>query len=263
VSLVKDGRWVAALGAHSVTQRAWSMSDISLFQETVERTWKAVVRTRTEEAVRASLAEKDALLRSMHHRVKNNLQLITSLINLQASPIEDKRVLALFDATRSRIFSIATVHETLHRSQGYTHLQIAAYIGQLVPELMRFHYIDERIQVKVDADVDTLELDRAVPFGLLLNELVSNACKHAFPGERRGQVTIRCGRDNRCYLLIVSDNGVGLPPDLDYQHPGSMGLRLVHMLAQQLGGNVVVAPGTGTRIEVRFPAVTARQGGNV
>lgn len=194
-----------------------------------------------------------ALLRKMSHRMKNNLQLILSLISLQTSQVEDKRVLALFEATRNRVHAIATVHDMIDKFNG-ADIDIAAYAQQLAPELIRQYNCGQRIQVRVEGNAASLELERAVPFGLLLNELVSNACAHAFPGGAPGELSVRMEMKDDFNVVTVSDNGIGLAPALDYHRPASLGLRLVQMFAQQLRGEVSVLPGTGASIRLRYPA---------
>ncbi len=210
-------------------------------------------RRQAENAIRASLAEKEELLAEVHHRVKNNLQVIISLINLQAANVEDTRVLALFDEARNRVYSIATIHESIYRSATFAGLNLANYARQLVPDLVRFYGAQERIEVSVDGDGVMLELERAVPYGLLLNELVSNVCKHAFPNGRRGELRVRVNQEDDHISLEVADTGVGLPPGFDNRRSGSLGLQLVHSLARQLRATVEFVPGHGTRVAARIP----------
>ncbi len=210
-------------------------------------------RQRAEEAIRASLLEKEQLLREVHHRVKNNLQVITSLINLQAQDIEDERVLGLFDETRNRVYSIAAIHELIYRSASFAAIHLSDYARQLVPNLVRFYDLYNRVTVDIVGDGATLELERAVPFGLLLSELVSNACKHAFPGQVAGSISVDVRAADGYATVEVADTGVGLPANFDYRQASSLGLQLVHNLAIQLRASVSVSPGPGTRVIVRIP----------
>lgn len=246
VGMVKDGLWIGVLGVQSAAARFWNPFEIDLLQETAKRTLLAVDRAMT-------LAKKEALLQEVHHRFKNNLQLITSLINLQANRVEDRRLLALLDETRNRVYSIATVYETLHRSPDQTSFDVTAYAKLIAPALMRACDAGERVRLAIEGEPVILDLRRAVPFGLLLHELVSNVCKHAFPDGRRGEVSIRLKREDHMNVLAVIDNGIGIPPGLDFHQASSLGLRLVHLLAQQLGGDVTLAAGAGIDIRVRFP----------
>jgi PAS domain S-box-containing protein len=207
-----------------------------------------------EEALRDSLAEREALLNELHHRVKNNLQVVTSLLEMQADQVDDSRAFELFNEARNRVVSIASIHELLYRSGAFSKVEIAVYARQLARHLVSFYRIDHRIQVAIEGDGVHMELERAVPYGLLLNELVSNVCKHAFPGERTGQLTIRLAQADGMVRMRVTDTGVGLPKGLDYRNSETLGLQLVHTLAEQLGGSVQFSSqGSGTSVEISVP----------
>jgi PAS domain S-box-containing protein len=210
-------------------------------------------RAQAEASVRGSLAEKEELLKEVHHRVKNNLQVITSLLNMQARQIEKPEVLVHFEEARNRVFSIASIHELLYRSVSFSCIDVAAYARQLAPDLVRFYNAQDRIRVSIMGDGVTLELERAVPYGLLLNELISNACKHAFPGTRTGNIMLSLGREDGNIELTVSDDGQGLPHGFDYRRASSLGLKLVRSLARQLRGSAEMQSGEGTTVRVRFP----------
>jgi PAS domain S-box-containing protein len=210
-------------------------------------------RRKSDEMIRKSLAEKEALLREVHHRVKNNLQVITSLLNLQAQQLESKAVLTLFEETRNRVQSIASIHELLYRSEHVAAIDIIAYARQLAPDLVRFYGLEHRIEVEVAGGNVTLDLERAVPYGLLLNELVTNACKHAFPPSQKGRIRLLFRRDADQIELTVSDDGKGLPANFDFRRSDSLGLKLVRGLTRQLRGTVECVPGNETSVRVRFP----------
>lgn len=210
-------------------------------------------RAQAEAKIQASLAEKEELLKEVHHRVKNNLQVITSLLNMQARQIENPEVLSQFAEARNRVFSIAAIHELLYRSVSFSCIDLAAYARQLAPDLVRFYNAQSRIQVSVTGDGVALELERAVPYGLLLNELISNACKHAFPGTQTGNIIVSFERDDGYIELTVSDDGQGLPRGFDYDRASSLGLKLVRSLARQLRGSSELQSGGGTTVRVRFP----------
>jgi PAS domain S-box-containing protein len=211
-------------------------------------------REEAEQTIRRSLAEKDELLKEVHHRVKNNLQVIISLLNLQARQIKEERVLTLFEETRNRVQSIAAIHELLYRAESFASIQLPAYARQLVPGLVRFYGLERQVQVELLGDGATLELERAVPFGILLNELVSNACKHAFSARSEGAITVSIWPKNGHIELTVADNGTGLPENFDYRHASSLGLKLVHGLVHQLRGKLHFRSEAGTTIWVQFPA---------
>ena len=211
-------------------------------------------RAQAEAKIRQSLAEKEELLKEVHHRVKNNLQVIISLLNLQAGQIEEKRILPLFEETRNRVRSIASIHELLYRSASFANIDLAGYARQLVPDLVRFYGLEQRVAVEIAGNDTTIELERAVPYGMLLNELVSNACKHAFPPPNKGKITIAIGQSGNFIELIVCDTGRGLPAGFDYLRASSLGLKLVHGLVRQLRARLDIQSEAGTTVRVRFPA---------
>lgn len=211
-------------------------------------------RERAEAFTRHSLAEKEELLKEVHHRVKNNLQVIISLLNMQAFQIRDERVLALFQETRNRVLAISSIHELLYRAESFAQIKLSDYARQLVSGLVRFYGLEQRVRVEIVGDDITLELERAVPYGMLLNELVSNACKHAFPSPQTGTLAIGIEREGDDIVLTATDTGPGLPDGFDYQKASSLGLKLVHGLVRQLRGTIEIASRPGTRVAVRFPA---------
>ncbi len=210
-------------------------------------------RQRTAEALRVSLAEKEELLKEVHHRVKNNLQVIVSLITMQALQVEDEKVQSLFEEMRNRVLAISSIHELLYRAKSFANIMIADYARQLAPGLVRFYDLEERVSLEISGDTTTLELERAVPFGMLLNELVSNACKHAFPAPR-GVIKTSVWSSGPLVQLVVADIGQGLPERLNYHQLSSIGLTLVHALVRQLRGTIEVRSVGGTTVTVQFPA---------
>ena len=209
----------------------------------------------------ASLEEKEVLLQEVHHRVKNNLQLICSLLNLQASRIDDPAVAELFVDSRNRVRSMALVHENLYRAGNFARVPMAAHIRKLCEQLARAYGAsgaDEgRVTLNCEVEDIHLGLNRAVSCGLIVNELVSNALKHAFPGDRRGQVrvTLQTTPEGRC-ALGVSDDGVGLPGNIELATADSLGLQLVDDLSAQLHGEVEALRGIGTAFVITFDAET-------
>lgn len=202
----------------------------------------------------AALGEKEALLKEVHHRVKNNLQLITSLLNLQAARIADPAVAELFADSRNRVRSMALVHENLYRAGNLSRIPMARHIHSLCMHLNgAYGSLAQNVQLSVKVDDLHLEMDRAVPCGLIVNELVSNALKHAFPEGRTGSIGVELRPDGEGRMILaVSDDGVGLPLELDIARSDSLGLRLVGDLAEQLHGSVVVARNGGTTVSVTF-----------
>jgi PAS domain S-box-containing protein len=212
-------------------------------------------RKRGEESVRASLREKEVLLKEVHHRVKNNLQLISSLLALQAGQLKDRAAAEAFTESQNRVRSMALVHENLYRSGDLASIRLAGHLESLCAHLFRSYNVDsDRITLDLRVAETTLDLDRSIRLGLLVNELVSNALKHAFPAGRTGRVLVQLDRPRAgWYTLVVSDNGVGLPSHLVPGHSDSLGLQLVADLTEQLGGTPALDREGGTRFSIRFP----------
>jgi two-component sensor histidine kinase len=211
----------------------------------------------TEEALRRSLDEKVALLNEVHHRVKNNLQIVASLLSLQASRTPNPEALDVLRDTHNRVRSMALLHEVLYRSGDLARINFAVYARDLCAQLLPA-YGSAASQVKVDIRIQDvgLPLEQSVPCGLIINELVSNAVKHGFPEGRAGSVLLELVPTGEGMLtLTVSDEGVGLPDDLDRASTGSLGLRLVSRLVAQLKGSLTVESGAGrgTRFRVDIP----------
>jgi len=213
-------------------------------------------RKRAEEQINTSLREKEVLLKEIHHRVKNNLQVISSLLSLQAKQITDKDAQVAFEESRRRIRTMAIVHEELYRSRNIADINLAEQLARLTDELMR-SLGREGVHAVVDAEPVFLQIDKAIPCGLIVNELVTNAYKHAFPGQRSGTVTVRLRRKDETMLeLSVHDDGVGFPPDKDFRNVPSMGMVLVNALTQQLSGTLTLDEKGGTSFIIQFPHST-------
>jgi PAS domain S-box-containing protein len=213
-------------------------------------------RKRAQAQFAAALREKTVLLNEVHHRVKNNLQVITSLLNLQAARARDPAVQSLIAESRARVQAMTLIHQLLFERHDWSSVHLAAYLHRL-GDLLASTYGGSRIAIEVEADEVDLDVQRAVPCGLLVNELVTNAFKHAFPGERRGRIRIELRRiEDDGAILRVSDDGIGLPPDLDIAHASSLGMQLVPLLAEQLGATLQIERGPGARFELRFPITT-------
>ncbi|WP_052374373.1 sensor histidine kinase [Methanobacterium sp. SMA-27] len=205
-----------------------------------------------EDKIKASLNEKDILLRELHHRVKNNLQIILSLINLQSNGIKNKEDLEIFRESQSRVKSLAIIHEKLYRSEDFANINFEEYIESLVNYLLSYYSADS-IEVIIDVKKDIiLNMDTAVPCGLIINELVTNAIKHAFNESKSGQIKITLKSDNGCFTLIVSDNGEGIPPEVDLDNPQKLGLQLVKSLTDQLEGKIEYNGSKNTEFKIQF-----------
>jgi len=206
------------------------------------------------EDLRRRLQEKDALLGEIHHRVKNNLQVVSSLLNLQANQLQDPAARGMFEATQSRIRSMALVHEQLYKSGNFAGIDFATYLRVLAADLLNSYRSNaDWVHVRVTADPTRLDLEIAIPCGMIVNELVTNSLKHAFPDRAEGEIRIgfRVGEDQ--YSLSVDDDGVALPPGLLARGSDSMGLRLVKLLAGQLGGELHAGAEGQPKFTLTFP----------
>jgi two-component sensor histidine kinase/integral membrane sensor domain MASE1 len=223
-----------------------------------ERARKEQQLREAAETLRASLREKETLLKEVHHRVKNNLAVIAELLSLQASRAEHSDARPHLLESRDRVWSLAAVHEMLYRSKDLSRIDLPGYVRQLCQHLLDSYLTDPgRVRVETSVAPVTLDLEQAVPFGLLLNELVSNALKHGFPGGAAGRVRVELARapsaDGPLATLVVRDDGVGLPPDLDARRARSLGLRLIDSLSRQLHGTPEIRGEGGTQFCLRFP----------
>jgi PAS domain S-box-containing protein len=210
-------------------------------------------RRQKEQRIRAALKEKDLLLSEIHHRVKNNLQIIHSLLDLQSLQIDDPAVTEMLRASQNRVRSMSMIHQTLYQSKDFARVSFASFLDTLLPALVSSYSVTAaHIDLSVEASEVHLPISAAIPCGLILNELISNALKHAFPNGRAGsiRVELRQQPDDQI-VLIVSDNGIGIP--LSDTPSGSLGLELVNLLAEQLSGSLTIHRANPTRFELRFP----------
>jgi two-component sensor histidine kinase/CheY-like chemotaxis protein len=219
----------------------------------------AKARKQTEQKLKTSLREKELLLQEVHHRVKNNLQIICSLLDMQSDAINDPILAAALQETQQRIHSMAMVHEMLYASDSLNDIDFAEYTRVLADEVSNSYGVDpSRIQLVFVLESARLEIDRAIPCGLILNELLSNALKYAFPNDRSGQIRITLQRQERCMRLLVADTGVGMPEGRS-PRTNSLGLRIVDILAQQLGGSMKITPNPGAQFVLMFPLIAGDQ----
>jgi len=211
-------------------------------------------RIRTVEQIRSALKEKEVLLREIHHRVKNNMQIISSLLNLQAAQLKDKKDLFLFKETQNRIRSLALVHEKLYQSKNLSMIDFAEYTRSLITYLWQFFMIDsETIRLHLDLEEAYFDINTAIPCGLIVNELVSNILKHAFPVGQKGEVRIVLSRaDGNKWALVVQDDGIGFPENLDFRKSETLGMQIVIMLVQQLDGTIELEREEGTTFKIVF-----------
>lgn len=283
VPLVRDGRTIAVMLLSNSSPHVWPARATALASVLGERTMLCVQRLDNIRALRdmsrelerrveartsqltALVAEKEVLLKEIHHRVKNNLQVISSLLNLQSMHINDAAAAAVLSESRGRVHSIALVHEILYESQELSRLDFAAYIRALVQTVVQAQSVPAcSISTVIEADTVQMPLAMAIPCGLLINELLTNSLKHAFIGRSRGNISVRLtGQPGGRVLLEVADDGIGLPEHKDMREMRSLGLDLVYTFAEQLGARVEVERSSGTRFCFLFgpallPAEPAR-----
>jgi two-component sensor histidine kinase/FixJ family two-component response regulator len=210
----------------------------------------------TVRQLQSALAEKTVLLKEVHHRVKNNLAVISSLLGMRADTTENPEAKLALAESQQRVASIALIHELLYGNRHLDRISFAEYARQLVNELyLTFVKEPGRILVDVDVESHSLELgvDRAVPCALIVNELITNAFKYAFPNGRGGHVGVSCREVGpKTVKLVVYDDGVGMPKNFDWRQPASLGLQIVQILARQLGATIEVLSENGTRFELTF-----------
>jgi len=207
------------------------------------------------EQVKSSLREKEILLREIHHRVKNNLQVILSLLSLQSQYVRDKDALQMFKKTQDRVRSMALAHEKLYQSENLAEINFSDYIKRLADGLYRSYGVSPKdIELDINVKNASFDIDWAIPCGLVINELISNALKHAFPPQWKKKKKIKISlnqKDNGEVTLIVKDNGIGIPEELDLRKTESLGLRLVTALAEeQLGGKIILNRKEGTEFRI-------------
>jgi len=221
----------------------------------------AIERKQAEEQIKASLKEKEVLLREIHHRVKNNLQVISSMLYIQSGYIKDKEAFEMFKETQNRIKSMALIHEELYQSKDLSKIDVAKYLQKLATDLINSYGIkQEDIKLKMAIHEVLLGVNTAVPCGLIINELVSNSLKHAFPNGKEGEIRVALRSDNaNKFALIVSDNGVGFPKDLDFRNTETLGLQLVTTLVKQLGGTIELDRSGGTEFKITFTGLKHKE----
>jgi PAS domain S-box-containing protein len=244
----RDGRLVPMLFSGSVMTAADGKG----------REIVGVARDITEHLKAEELAKNILLLKEIHHRIKNNLQVISSLLYLQSGYVQDPRTREMFKESQNRVRSMALLHEKLYQTRSPGGVDFSEYIDDMTRSLLASYGVNSSlVELSVKADGITLGIDTAVPCGLIINELVSNALKHAFPGSPPGQVSIEITPElgnggPGWYRLVVSDNGKGFPPGFDPRATDSLGLKLVYTLTEQLGGSLTLDGDRGARFTIIF-----------
>ncbi|MGB9200477.1 PAS domain S-box protein [Methanobacterium sp.] len=209
-------------------------------------------RTIATNQLKTSIKEKDILLQEIHHRVKNNMQIISSLLNLQITYLDDDEAVNLLKESQNRVRSMAIIHEKLYQSNDFTKINITEYINSLVNGLFYSYSIKNHINSIINVDDVELNIETAVPVGLILNELISNSLKHGFATDS-GEIYIKLKTVDDKYEMIVGDNGIGFPKDLDFKKTESLGLQLVTNLVNQIDGEIELNLNHGTEFKITFP----------
>jgi two-component sensor histidine kinase len=213
-------------------------------------------RKLAEEQIMSALKEKEILLKEIHHRVKNNLQVVASMLHLQAGYIKDGEARILFEESQKRVESMALLHEKLYQAKDLARIDFREYVVELTGNLLTLNTDrSERIEMNVDIEGVILDVNSSIPCGLIINELVSNALIHAFPEGRKGRIDIsmRCGNERKVGLT-VRDNGIGFPENIDFRNTASLGMQLVNSLVNQLGGLIELDRSEGTSFTIEFQA---------
>jgi PAS domain S-box-containing protein len=253
IPIIANGEVITVLVFYMYTAREEDQRLIDLISASTEL-GSFILRKQAEEQVRSSLREKEVLLKEIHHRVKNNLQMISSLLRLQANSIQDPHILAPFRESQSRVRAMALIHERLYQSNSLARIYFPEYVHKLATDLLRSYCeMPSKVNLQVDvADVE-LDVDAIIPCGLIINELVSNSIKYAFPNQNDRRISIHfTPTDSNQYQLIVADNGVGLTDDIDFRHTASLGLQLVCSLVQQLQGTIALDCSDGAVFTITF-----------
>lgn len=242
----RNGQRMASMIIHDITNRKMMEEEIRSLNSVLEER----VRDRTE-LLNKSLQEKEVLLKEIHHRVKNNLQIIASLFSIQSRYIKDDAVLNVLRESQNRVKAMALVHERLYRSEDIAHIDLTEYMTFLVSSLFQFYNVSTaRVRFTVDMKQVPVDIHTAIPIGLIVNELVSNSMKYAFPGDARGEIAITGTKEGNRIDLVVKDTGIGIPEDFNWHNAQSLGLRLVIMLTDQMNGTIERMPGPGTAFHI-------------
>jgi len=252
--LIISGRAVAVLAAAN-RQTDYTETDLHQLQLMLDGVWRLMQRRNHEEQTLASLREKEILLREIHHRVKNNIAVISSLLSLQSHKFTNPHIIKAFDESQDRIRSMALIHNTLYQADNLARVDMKHYIHNLSSALRNAYAIQPGlIDVDIQADDIFLDLDRAISCGLILNELFTNALKHGFPDKHTGTIGIDFSLRDNLATLVFRDNGQGIPENIDLKSTETLGLQLVGLLAEQLGGTVALDRSGGTTFTIQFPA---------
>jgi PAS domain S-box-containing protein len=277
VPIIQEDTLWGLLIAHQCSHpRKWQTGEIELMKQLANQLAIAIRqstlyeqlqmelrdRRHAEEKIKASLKEKELLLKEIHHRVKNNLYVVSSLLEIQASSIADPKISKFFEESQNRIYSMALIHEKLYRSHNLAIINFSDYLEDLVSNVFASYNVNAaQIHLELNIEEIFLNIETATPCGLIVNELVSNTMKHAFPDDKEGIVSVECYQETNDELihLIIRDNGIGFPDNLDFRKTDSMGFQVVCTLIEQLEGSIELERSHGTNFHVKFSELNYRK----
>jgi len=262
VPLNIDSRTIGVLVVQTYTEGVrYGEEEKNILKFVSDQVAMTVHRKRAEARIKAQLQEKDVLLKEVHHRVKNNMQVISSLLNLQSRRVKDPAVFEMFKESQRRIRSMALIHERLYQSSDLSRIEFSEYLRNLATHLFHSYQINaSRVQLKIEAEEVHLNINTAIPCGLIVNELVSNALKHAFPEGRKGQLEIDLHRvPGDGYGLRVMDDGVGFPEGLDFRKTETLGMQIIRTLVEQIDGRLEINREKGTAFRLEFNELTRKK----
>jgi two-component sensor histidine kinase len=244
---------IGALNVGSTIRHTFSQTEKALLVAIGNEAGTVIAKLQADASVRAALKEKETLLKEIHHRVKNNMQVVSSLMSLQADRATNAEAQAVLTASQSQIRSMALIHEKLYSSGTLSEIEFADYVGSLIKELLQmYHVAPDAVTITTDIEDVRFGVDIAMPCALILNELVSNCLKYAFPDGGVGEVIVGMQYADGTYTLTVADNGVGFPADVDFRATGSLGMQLVTALVDQIDGTIDMNGENGTSFVISF-----------
>jgi len=253
VPLYRYDKRIGVLTVGSFKRHTSSQAEQELLIAIGNEAGVVIAKLQADELIRTTLKERETLLKEIHHRVKNNMQVISSLLSLQAAQATEPETIDMFSESQRRIRSMALIHEKLYRSGSLAEIDFGDYVESLVGELLRMYNVPlGAITIAVDIENVQLGVDAAIPCALIINELVSNSLKYAFPDGRTGGVTVALQHANEAYTLTVADDGVGFPADVDFRATDSLGMQLVVTLVNQLEGTIDLSRENGTAFVISF-----------
>ena len=250
--LLRNGEFMGLIGLGN-KESDYDFSDSKAMGSISTTIVEALLRKRAEENLKKALNDKEMLVREIHHRTKNNLMIMASLLNLTSADIEDEKAKEIFRQIQTRAKSMALIHEKLYRSDNFKKINFGDYIRHLARDLFNsFLRYPDRVELVMELEDLDLDINTAIPLGLILNELLTNSMKYAFPHGEYGTITIKFFKKAEKYVMMVDDDGIGLPSDLDVQKTDTLGLQLVKNLIGQIDGEILVNRDGGTHVTITF-----------